>query len=510
MSPMLGKGHFDRRWLPPLAILFLALLLTLPATLSPIKLHDSFWIDWAWTDQFAEQLRRGVLYPRWLPASNDGLGSPVFYYYPPLAFYPAGLLAAAGLSTYGAIIAAFGLAFAGAGTTMYLWARGWTNHPLAAALLFMAAPYHLLDFYGRGALAECFAIAWIPLLALGLRRAVQDRAPALAALAYGVMIATHLPLALLASLFLVAPYSLALAKDRPRALLTLATALALGIGMSAIYLLPALALAPYRDAGVLWSVEQLRTSHWLLTTHIGSEPLDGMRLITLKIVAVLGLPALFMALRWRSGWAAYAVIVCAVVAGLLPFFWNLPLVRSVQFPFRALPLAEFGLATAIAMAPKGRLAALLVMPAILLSTTFLLAPAPEGALVTFEELASRHPDVPENLPPGPRPYRWPSTWALDLATGHRGPIQRADMTIEPTFYFPAWRVTCAGRPEASYRDPQTGLLTHRGAGCMMTLGRTSPEIIGAWISAAALALLLLLCWRRRRPTGRIGIGAIDR
>ena len=82
-----------------------------------------------------------------------------------------------------------------------------------------------------------------------------------------------------------------------------------------------------------------------------------------------------MALRWRSRWAAYAIACCLVVAGLLPFFWSLPLIRSVQFPFRALPFAEFGLATAIALAPRGaRLVALLVAPALALSATFLLAP----------------------------------------------------------------------------------------------------------------------------------------
>jgi uncharacterized membrane protein len=166
---------------PWLTIVAIALLLTLPAILAPIKLHDSFWIDWVWVDQFGEQLRQGNLYPRWLPASHGGLGSPVFYYYPPLSFYPAGLLAALGLAPETAIVATFGLAFAGSGAAMFLWARGWTNHPLAAALFFMAAPYHLADFYGRGALAETCAIALIPLLALGLKRVAEGKGPALAA-----------------------------------------------------------------------------------------------------------------------------------------------------------------------------------------------------------------------------------------------------------------------------------------------------------------------------------------
>jgi hypothetical protein len=491
-----SETHWGARWGPCLAIALLAFLLTLPAMLSPLKLHDSFWIDWVWVDQFGDQLRQGTLYPRWLPASHDGLGSPVFYYYPPLSFYPAGLLAALGLTPGAAIVATFGLAFAGSGAAMFLWARGWTPHPLAASLFFMAAPYHLADFYGRGALAETCAIALIPLLALGLKRIAEGKGPGLAAIFYAAMIATHLPLALLASLFLVAPYALVLTRGRPRALLAFIPALAIGVALSAFYLLPALALEPYRDAAVLWSHDVLRPDHWLLAAHI-TEPLDGMRLITLKVIAVVALPALFMAWRWRSGWAGYAIGCCLIVAGLLPFFWSLALIQSVQFPFRALPFAEFGLATAIALAPKGeRVAALLALPALALSATFLLAPAPDGAPVAPAELA-RHPDVPENLPPGLRPYSWPSRWALALATAHRAPIRRGDLTIEPVFYFPAWRVACAGVDTPAFPDPATGLLAHRGTGCTQRLAWTGPEALGALASLVAMLLLVALPIIRR-------------
>jgi len=492
---ILVEERSDRHWWPWLAIAALAFLLVLPAMLSPIKLHDSFWIDWVWVDQFGDQLRHGVLYPRWLPSSHGGLGSPVFYYYPPLAFYPAGLLSALGMSPQAAIIATFGLAFAASGAAMYLWARGWTSHPVAAALFFTAAPYHLADFYGRGALAEACGIALIPLLALGLKRVAEGKGLALAAIAYAAIICTHLPLALLASMFLVGPYALVLTKGQPRALLAFAPPLAIGIGLSAIYLLPALALEPYRDAAALWSHAVLRPDHWLLVTHL-TEPLDGMRLITAKVIAVTALPALFMALRWRSGWAASAILCCLIVAGLLPFFWSVPLIQSVQFPFRALPFADFALATAIALAPSRRMAVLLVLPALALSAIFLLSPSPEAGPGAIAQV-SRYPDVPENLPPGQRPYSWPSTWAMDLAAAHRAPVRRGDVTIEPVFFFPAWRVACAGEETPAFPDPATGLLAHRGDNCTIALGWTNAEVAGAAISLAALLLLLALIFRAR-------------
>src|SRR3954447_10265335 len=89
------------------AILAVAILLTLPAAIGPVRLNDSFWIDWVWLDQFARELTPGTLYPRWLPQSHHGLGSPVFYYYPPFAFYLGSVFVFAGLGTYAAILATF-------------------------------------------------------------------------------------------------------------------------------------------------------------------------------------------------------------------------------------------------------------------------------------------------------------------------------------------------------------------------------------------------------------------
>ncbi len=155
------------------AIVALAIALTVPALLSPQMTHDSFWIDWVWADQFTAELAKGNFYPRWMPLSHGGLGSPVFYYYPPLAFYACALFGLAGFSTYWSIVAVFCCGFALAGFTMYAWLRETAKSPLLGALLFMAMPYHVLDFYGRGALAEFAAIALIPLVALGVKRATD-------------------------------------------------------------------------------------------------------------------------------------------------------------------------------------------------------------------------------------------------------------------------------------------------------------------------------------------------
>ena len=123
----------------PLLIL-LGVALVIPAIRDGSTIHDSLAIYWVWADQFTPELARGNLYPRWLPLSDGGLGSPVFYFYPPLAFHVAGLFGLAGFSTYLSLIGTFATAFAASGITCWHWLRGRSNHPLLAAAFFMAAP----------------------------------------------------------------------------------------------------------------------------------------------------------------------------------------------------------------------------------------------------------------------------------------------------------------------------------------------------------------------------------
>src|SRR5207302_1419426 len=182
------------------------------------------------------------------------LGSPVFYYYPPVAFFVASPFALAGLSTYSAIIAAFFVGYAVSGLTMYLWLKDQAPLPLLGAIVFMIAPYHAFDFYLRGAVAEFFAIACLPFVMLGLRRMIEDRPGGfvITALGYAALIGSHLPFAVLASVFLIAPYLLVSVRGRTQTLLRVGAALALGLVLASIYLVPALLLDRYRDAAVLW------------------------------------------------------------------------------------------------------------------------------------------------------------------------------------------------------------------------------------------------------------------
>jgi len=494
------------------ALFAVALLLALPAAIGPVRLNDSFWIDLVWLEQFARELGSGTLYPRWLPLSHGGLGSPVFYYYPPLAFYVASAFALAQLSTYVALIGAFFAATLLSGAGVYLWLKDQSRAPLLGALLFMIAPYQLFNFYQRGAIAEFFAAALLPFVLWGLKRMIDGRRCGFAstALAYGALILSHLPLAFLGSAFLFGPYALAHGRRSPATLLRIAGALMTGVGLAAIYLGPALALEPYRSAGDLWALPYLQPATWTVwSAHSWSN--QTFRAVLL-VGAALAIPAAGLAFRVRSPWALWTLVCLVLALGAVPLLWALPILSWVQFPFRLLPVAELTLVTAVMLAPKERVPWLILWTTFLLMAGFIIAAKPDAPAFGDRVMRQYHPDVPENLPPGKRPYSWPSEWALELSAKHRQPQLDGSVTVEPVFYFPAWQVRCGGKVVPTFPAPGTQLLSYRGHGCTRTLLWTMPEKVGALISLLTLLGLISSLfspslfaphrWRRRESLPR--------
>jgi hypothetical protein len=483
-------GWEKRRAIAYPLLIALALLLVVPSNLGQPLLHQDFQIQWVWADQFTAELARGNLYPRWLPLSNAGLGSSTFYYYPPLAFYACALFGLLGLPTYWSIIATFSAAFAASGIACWHWLRERTNHPLVGAAFFAAAPYHVFDYTVRGALAESVGIALIPLIVIGLTRIAERRGGVVfTALAYGALIGTHLPLALLTSLFLIAPFAVL----HRRSLARFALAIASGIALSAIYLVPALALTRFHDATQLYHAPFLTTAYYSIYAGNWHDPVVlGIFMIMAAIVVICARSALTR----RDGWAIYAIALCVVVSGVVPFLWSLPLLADVQFPFRALPLAEFAVACVVARVPlkDGWPSLLIAVPMIFAP---LLSAPPASTAPTLETLRALHPDAYAFVPPGVvAPGLSEAEQAkVDISIARIPPPQVPGMVVEPVFYFPSW--SC-GVPE-----PRTQLLMHR-PGCNPQIVRTPPERLGAAISAIA-GLLVLLAWsaavlgtRRRR------------
>lgn len=195
------------------------------------------------------QLWAGDLYPRWLQNLDGGLGGPTFVFYPPVPFFITSLLqpfAHGAGASWRLLGASAALALLLSGVFAYAWLADVVGRhaSAAAAMLYMLMPYHYaVDLHTRGAFGEVWAFVWIPLVLLCAGRAARRSVAAAAGLAasYALLIATHLPTTLI---FSVIPPAYAFARAAPRARVkaTAVTvgAMLLGIGLAAVYLLPAM------------------------------------------------------------------------------------------------------------------------------------------------------------------------------------------------------------------------------------------------------------------------------
>ncbi|UZW55100.1 hypothetical protein NUH86_16760 [Sphingobium sp. JS3065] len=315
-----------------------AALILLPTFLLGPGFSHSVTYNYVWTSQFGTEIAKGNLYPRWLPGSFEGLGSPAFYFYPPIAFWIAGAFDAGGLSTLAAINMAAFLTLLLSGITMYHWLSGRGTYPLIGAILYMAAPYHLLDFYVRGALAEFTAFIWYPLIALAIVRLPERRGIVLLTLSYAGLVLTHLPMAMLTGFFLIAPLGAYKIWHDRRAIWPLVISGALAVGLAAFYLVPALTMQGYISSQLLWGA-WYRASSWGLLAH-------GPLLQMLYIPVLIGGLAL-MSLSARSIWTFVSLLAALAALGLIPFIWDIPPLSQAQFPWRLLGLIEFAAITAM-------------------------------------------------------------------------------------------------------------------------------------------------------------------
>lgn len=125
--------------------------------------------------EFNRVWQDGIWWPRWSPDFTFGYGYPFFNIYGPFSHFLAELLLYyAKLSYTSAIKTVFCASIVGSAASMYLYVRTWAGRQaaLCAALVYVYAPYHLLNLYVRANLAESMAFVWLPLALWAVRQSV--------------------------------------------------------------------------------------------------------------------------------------------------------------------------------------------------------------------------------------------------------------------------------------------------------------------------------------------------
>jgi hypothetical protein len=329
--------------------------------------HDFDFHLVSWLDA-QHSWRQGILYPRWAPSANYGAGEPRFIFYPPLSWM---LGAALGfVFPWKAVsIAMTYLFLAGTGLATRALARQKLNEGMAtlAGCAALFSGYALFTAYERSDFGELAGGFWIPLLLLFvlrdrlpdapiLRRAFDGSTVPLAIVLAGAWL-SNAPLGVMASYLLAAfTFTIAVARRSSAPLLRAATSASLGLGLAAVYILPA--AYEQRWVDIRQAVNdpgyQFQNS-WLFARH--TDPaLEEHDLELLKVSAIgttmLAIAISCILIAWARGrfhgairwWISLALIPFAVLLLQFPIsspLWRtLPEFRFLQFPWRWLVVAE--------------------------------------------------------------------------------------------------------------------------------------------------------------------------
>lgn len=315
------------------------------------QITDDAQVHAVWYEHFAEQLWAGDLYPRWLSGLNGGLGSPVFFFYPPASYYLTSvwrLLLPGDQYGWRQLGISSAVALVASGLSAYFWLTRIVDRRSASfgALVYMAAPYHLaVDLYTRGAFAEFWGFVWMPLtLRFAARIAERARFAVVGlAISYALLVTTHLPTAVI--FFLVPPAYAAFTADagrRLRALSKAAGAMALGVGLAAVYLTPALTTQGNIKIAEM-RIGFFHYGNWFL---FASPKLWGgvTGKLSAMVVTVAGIACGAFALtrmgaseRGKEGafWLAAAGLSIFMMTPLSALIWKaLPPLQALQFPYR--------------------------------------------------------------------------------------------------------------------------------------------------------------------------------
>ncbi len=138
--------------------------------------HDS-WMHYNQMRSFWEGMAAGSIYPRWDEATHGGYGAPITIFYPPGVYFLTSAFYLV-LSDWGRVLVALHLTtIAASGAAIYLYARRLMSRSasLIAMSVYIVAPYHLINLYQRGAIAEQLGFVWAPLVLMFADQLMDSR-----------------------------------------------------------------------------------------------------------------------------------------------------------------------------------------------------------------------------------------------------------------------------------------------------------------------------------------------
>jgi hypothetical protein len=499
---------------------------------------------------FYDAIASGHLYPGWLAESNSGYGDPSFRFYPPALYYA--LAAARSLfgNWYEATIAVFALLSVTGGLGMYFWANSILHDSRAAwvSLFYALAPYHMNQLYQAVMLAEWAGAAVLPFCFWMVERVCERGKPrdvAGLAIAYGIVVYTHLPLAVIGSLALLVYALMRLNGPGKIAKLTkLGGAVALALIASAIYWVTMVFEVRWiavNDVEPLSSVDY-RYNFLLSTLSPDNLNVWWMNILTLMTL-LLCAPALLLFFK-RDAASLRRLALPVIILTAFALFMSLPLSRPIwnvfpalqetQFPWRWLIIVSMGASILAAMALPllgdaantfARAKRMAIMGAMAISIVFTLSHVVREAQYLSRQ---RFESTLTELRGSASVNYWFPIWASSNPREMTAPVEAANRSVtvatwQPqhrqfsvaagpatevrvkTFYYPHWTATSEGKTLATRPDTDGALLIDvpdTTTAVDLEFREPSRTRVSFFMSCAGLLFIGGLAiprdWRRRR------------
>lgn len=491
----------------------------------------------------SQYMGHGQFLVRWAPAINWGYGYPMFNFYPPFFSFVSVLIFQLTQNMALAINWACILFWILSGIGMFLLAREFWGPEggMLSAILYIYAPYHIVDLYVRGAFAEFSSFAFFPFLILAILKI--SRGQCLGYIFLGVISVFGLSLThnIMSMLFFpiafIYMFYLYFTENKSSWIFTAIGVFVIGMMMSSFFWLPALWEKKFLNLNFLLSIQydyhqgfiSLKNLFWPINIgNYNNITLQvGIVHTVLSLIALVFIRPIFRINRSLGlGYIFFLGVTLIAAYFTLPdsyLFWkNIKLLDFVQFPWRFLGIIIFAMSFT-----AGAVALLIKNPKvkiILLITVGLTAILLYSQSIPKLSYISNDQKIEDFLAMGEGEYT--PKWVL--RPPDRAPDQKFDIVqgkgqlseeksinpvqytakyqaIEPslvcfnTFYFPGWQVYLDGQAVQPYLDNPYGvILFYVPTGShdiKVVFGSTMVRTVAMIISCVGFILLIgMILW----------------
>ncbi len=314
-------------------------------------------------------LESGHIPPRISQNLGFGYGYPFFNFYPSFAYYFAEIFVLFGFSFITSTKLMIASGFILSASFMYLFSRRFLGElgGFISAVLYTYAPYHSVDVYVRGALAEFFGFVFVPALFWAIERVSRNQTlgnTAILGFIGAGLILSHNLIAMMTipPVLLFFLYLLFTTKNKKEFALSVFLGAVLGLLLSSYFWIPAIIENKYTMVDLLTrelasyslhfvSLRQFINSPWGYGGSI-LGPLDGFSLEVGKIHLILIVISLvlvsFYKLRKKAIDNIYFVFLAMFVFSIFiqsyysKIIWDsIPPLSYIQFPWRFMMFTGF-------------------------------------------------------------------------------------------------------------------------------------------------------------------------